>query len=222
MPWSPSVRVLPTLVAVTLALGAAAVGAAATAQASVAPVSVEVAFLPAHAQLLGTTPEDGSTEKAVSEVVLSFNEDVNPDFVKVVVKGPDGAEADGDPVVGDTDVTQALSADLPAGAHTVTYRVVSSDGHPVSGSFAFTTTSSPTPSETPTPSPTSSSESSVSATPSTSPTTEPSPSTTASPATDQAGDSSPSTAVWVIIGAVAFALLATVVAVAARRRDVAP
>ena len=58
-------------------------------------------------------------------------------------------------------MTQALAADLPAGEHTVTYRVVSTDGHPVSGTVTFTTTAAPasaspsaTATATPTPSPT--------------------------------------------------------------------
>ena len=40
-------------------------------------------------------------------------------------------------------MTQALAADLPAGEHIVTYRVVSTDGHPVSGTVTFTSTAAP-------------------------------------------------------------------------------
>ena len=121
------------------------------------------ALLPAHAQLLSTTPEDGASLESVDEVVLSFNEDIGAEFLQVRVEGPDGDETDGDPTADGRDVVQPLAADLPAGEHTVTYRVVSADGHPVSGSFSFTTTqepapASPSPSSTPaataTPSPT--------------------------------------------------------------------
>jgi cobalamin biosynthesis Mg chelatase CobN len=38
----------------------------------------------------------------------------------------------------DDTVTQPLADGLPAGAYTVEYRVTSGDGHPISGSFAFT------------------------------------------------------------------------------------
>ena len=59
------------------------------------------------------------------QVVLTFNEAVNPDFVAVRVAGPDGDEADGTPAVEGPTVTQPLTAPLAAGEHTVTYRVVS-------------------------------------------------------------------------------------------------
>ncbi|GAA4408197.1 hypothetical protein GCM10023168_25200 [Fodinibacter luteus] len=96
-----------------------------------------------HARLVGSAPADGSTVDTATQVALEFNEEVNPDFVAVRVAGPDGAEADGSPVVDGRTVTQALAAELPAGAHTVTYRVVSADGHPISGSLTFTTTAGP-------------------------------------------------------------------------------
>ena len=110
------------------------------------------AGLALHAQLLGSSPKDGSTVATAEQVVLTFNEDVDPTFVKVSVKGPDGSETAGKPTVADREVTQALAADLPAGEHVVTYRVVSTDGHPVSGSVTFTSTQAPA---SATPSPTS-------------------------------------------------------------------
>jgi methionine-rich copper-binding protein CopC len=111
------------------------------------------AALVTHAQLLATTPADGDTVETVAEVTLTFSEDVNEQFVQVRVDGPGGDEADGDPAVDGQDVTQALSPDLAAGEHRVTYRVVSVDGHPVSGTFSFTTTEGPGPAS-PTDSPT--------------------------------------------------------------------
>ena len=96
-----------------------------------------------HAQLLGSSPKDGSTVATAQQVVLTFNEDVDPTFVRVSVKGPEGSETEGKPTVSDREVTQALAADLPAGEHVVTYRVVSTDGHPVSGSVTFTSTQAP-------------------------------------------------------------------------------
>ena len=101
------------------------------------------AGLALHAQLLGSSPKDGSTVATAEQVVLTFNEDVDPTFVKVSVKGPDGSETAGKPTVADREVTQALAPDLPAGEHVVTYRVVSTDGHPVSGSVTFTSTQAP-------------------------------------------------------------------------------
>jgi methionine-rich copper-binding protein CopC len=143
---------------------------------AVAPAFVAApAGLALHAQLLGSTPKDGSTVSTAEQVTLTFNEDVDPTFVKVSVKGPDGSETEGKPTVSDRTVTQALAAGLPAGEHVVTYRVVSTDGHPVSGSVTFTSTQapasgSPSPTTTTTPSPSASSVTSPTPTVTTAPT----------------------------------------------------
>ena len=78
--------------------------------AFVAPAfaSGSAAALPMHARLSSSTPADGATVKTADQVVLTFNEDVNPDFVAVKVTGPDGPETDGDPSVDGRTVTQAL------------------------------------------------------------------------------------------------------------------
>lgn len=93
----------------------------------------------AHAQLLSSEPTSGASLPTTDEVSLTFNEDINPDFVQIVAEGPDGDVADRDPVVAGAVVTQPI---LPtaSGLHTLTYRVVSADGHPVSGSVTFTLT----------------------------------------------------------------------------------
>ena len=93
----------------------------------------------AHAQLLSSDPKTGASLPTADEVSLTFSEDINPDFVQIVAEGPDGDVADGDPLVAGAVVTQPI---LPTGSglHTVTYRVVSNDGHPVSGSVTFTLT----------------------------------------------------------------------------------
>jgi copper resistance protein C len=149
---------------------------------AVAPAFAAAPSLVLHSRLDSSSPKDGATVETATEVVLTFNEDVNPDFVAVKVSGPEGSETAGKPVVDGTAVTQALAADLPAGKHTVTYRVVSTDGHPVSGTATFTTTAAPasaspsaTATATPTPSPT------ASAVPS------PEPTVTADPASDSSG-----------------------------------
>ena len=113
--------------------------------AFVAPAfaSGSAAALPMHARLSSSSPADGATVKTADQVVLTFNEDVNPDFVAVKVTGPDGPETDGDPSADGRSVTQALAADLPAGEHEVTYRVVSADGHPIAGTLSFSTTAPP-------------------------------------------------------------------------------
>ena len=138
-------RRLSVVVVVVLVLALAAV---AVAPAFAAPVA---GGLPLHARLVSSTPADGSTVPTATEVTLEINEEVNPDFVTVQVAGPGGAEAEGDPDVDGRIVTQRLATDLPAGEHTVTYRVVSADGHPVSGTFGFTTSAPASASPSPTP-----------------------------------------------------------------------
>lgn len=103
-------------------------------------VTVVVAPAPAsaHAVLLGTTPADGSVVTAVTtEVTLTFNEAVRADFSTVAVTGPGGgAYSDGDLSVLDNVVRQPVHP-LRSGDYQVAWRVVSADGHPVSGTFAF-------------------------------------------------------------------------------------
>jgi len=161
--------------------------------------------LPLHARLLSSAPADGATLDTVDQVVLTFNEDANPDFVAVRVAGPAGGEAEGAPTVDGPTVTQPLSAPLEAGEHTVTYRVVSNDGHPISGTLTFTTTASavapsPTPSTAePTPSEASST---ASATPTPSESLTPAP----EPAVEEEG-TSPWVGVVIALGVAALAAI---------------
>ncbi|UUL77332.1 copper resistance protein CopC [Pseudarthrobacter sp. Fe7] len=47
-------------------------------------------------------------------------------------------QADGAVSIVDNHVTQAVKAGAPGGKYTVTWRVASSDGHPIEGTFTFT------------------------------------------------------------------------------------
>lgn len=93
----------------------------------------------AHDRLLGSEPADGATVEQVPEaVVLTFTADQLPVGAAVVVRDAAGTDhADGEPVVQGPTVTQPLAPDLPAGAYTVQWRSVSSDGHPIEGSLTF-------------------------------------------------------------------------------------
>jgi methionine-rich copper-binding protein CopC len=94
----------------------------------------------AHDYLVSSTPESGTTlSEPPQQVSLQFNTSIGQQFAQVAVVGPDGTTyQDGDPVVDGDSVTQAVSG-LPAGtAITVSYRVVSSDGHPIGGTVPFT------------------------------------------------------------------------------------
>ncbi len=104
-------------------------------------VSALVALAPgaaAHDELVSTTPADGASGAAPSQVVLRLVDTVLSVGSRVRVVGPDGGATDAAPDVTGSTVTQRLRPDLPPGRYQVDWRAVAGDGHPVTGSFAFT------------------------------------------------------------------------------------
>ncbi|HEY9411440.1 MAG TPA: copper resistance CopC family protein [Jiangellaceae bacterium] len=93
----------------------------------------------AHNTLISSSPEDGSTATTQPGVVeLTFDQPVQNRFAQVAVVDPDERTyQSGDPEIVGATVTQAVD-DLPDGEYTIAYRVVSADGHPVSGTVTFT------------------------------------------------------------------------------------
>ncbi|MEZ5110279.1 MAG: copper resistance protein CopC [Microbacteriaceae bacterium] len=94
----------------------------------------------AHDSLISSSPEEGQRlEAAPAEVSLRFTADVLPIGAAVIVS--DAADRDwvsGEVVlVGDT-VTAPLEAGMPDAGYELRWRVVSSDGHPISGLIPFT------------------------------------------------------------------------------------
>ena len=117
-------RALRTLAVTLLVLGLAPLGAG--------PAS-------AHASLMGSDPRDGATlDRLPSRISFTFSEDVvTPAYV--VVRTADGADVtSGKPVVEGATVSQELDGSAAAGEVTLAYRVVSVDGHPVTGELAVT------------------------------------------------------------------------------------
>ncbi|GGD08212.1 copper resistance CopC family protein [Nocardioides daphniae] len=110
----------------------AVVAAAATVLLGAAPAL-------AHAGLTGSSPEDGtSLTELPTEVVLTFSEEVRTPAT-VVVTGPDGAGLQsGEATVEGDEVRQPVERGRAAGEHTIAYRVISSDGHPITGQVRFT------------------------------------------------------------------------------------
>lgn len=95
----------------------------------------------AHVRLVSSTPRDGAAvSKAPDEVLLRFSEAVRaPAYV--VVSGPGGSRLDDGPAqVVDNTVTEQLAPITEPGEYSVAYRVVSVDGHPVTGELSFTLT----------------------------------------------------------------------------------
>lgn len=122
----------------------------------------------AHDQLVGTTPATGSNvDEAPTEVMMEFSNSLMELGTEIKVTDSSGENvATGEPQLRAREVTQALTPGLPDDEYTVTWRVVSSDSHPISGKFSFTVgnavaeapSAAPSASETPAPEPSSGSE----------------------------------------------------------------
>ena len=112
---------------------------AVTALAVLASLTLSAEPALAHASLKSSTPANGAkVSQAPREVVLRFTEAVNPASVAVAVRGSDGVTAmEGTPQVTEAVVVQPLRARLPAGHFSVTFQVVSVDGHRISGTVHF-------------------------------------------------------------------------------------
>ena len=107
----------------------------------------------AHALLEATSPASGAQlERAPKQVVFRFSEAVEAAFGAVRVYDGGGKRVD----IGSTKhpggranaVAVALRSGLGDGTYTATYRVISSDSHPVSGGVVFTVGRGGTPAET--------------------------------------------------------------------------
>jgi copper transport protein len=96
----------------------------------------------AHATLEGTTPARGAALKAEpKQVVFRFNEPVEGTFGAVRVYDAKGRRVDDHRVThpggAGEKIAVGLRSGLADGAFTATYRVVSADGHPISGGIVF-------------------------------------------------------------------------------------
>ncbi|WP_028938489.1 copper resistance CopC family protein [Pseudonocardia spinosispora] len=96
----------------------------------------------AHNVLVNSDPVNGSSVAAgPAKVTLKFDLPVQQSFSTVTVLGPDGLHYEGGPSQVDGNSVSAPVNPLgAAGKYTVGYRIVSDDGHPVSGSISFTLT----------------------------------------------------------------------------------
>lgn len=113
----------------------AAVRALVVPLAACAALLLLVAPARAHNVLTGSDPEDGATLAAMpSRVTFTFDQPVRPEFARIAVTGPDGARYDqGDVGVKGNTVFIGVRSPAPAGAYSIGYRIVSNDGHPVTG-----------------------------------------------------------------------------------------
>ncbi|HET6393332.1 MAG TPA: copper resistance CopC family protein [Blastococcus sp.] len=156
----------------------------------------------AHERLTASEPAADAVLPAVPpRVLLTFSGNVVDPAPTLELLDAAGAEVrGGEPVVEGATVALPLPDGLPNGSYTVQWRIVSSDGDPVSGDYAFTVAAPVTAAPPPSPS---ASSSETSAAPS---------STFAGPVgVVDGGD--PSVGPWLVAGAAAAALLVAVLVV---------
>lgn len=93
----------------------------------------------AHDELVGTDPAGGTTVDALPPSMdLTFSNVPSGIGAEIQVLDESGTDwADGAVEFVDRTVTQPLRAGGPAGEYTVNWRVVSSDSHPIEGTFTF-------------------------------------------------------------------------------------
>lgn len=97
----------------------------------------------AHDVLEGSDPADGSSvATAPSRVTLTFGDAPTPNTATITVVGPDGTThyESGAPTSDGETVSVGVAPLGAAGRYEIGYRVVSGDGHPVSGALSFTLT----------------------------------------------------------------------------------
>jgi copper resistance protein C len=93
----------------------------------------------AHTELDNAVPSAGTRlPTGPGNIQLSFTEPIDAGLATVVVRGPGGVNlAEGRARQNGPGLIQPMVAPAEAGRVRVSYRVVSLDGHPVSGSFTF-------------------------------------------------------------------------------------
>lgn len=98
----------------------------------------------AHAQVTSSVPAKNQTVSVLPSLVwIEFDGDLlsfgDKQIDRLTVTNAKNERVDiGGPIVGGARISTKLKAGLPSGKYLVSYRVVSGDGHPVSGSYSFT------------------------------------------------------------------------------------
>lgn len=100
----------------------------------------------AHDVVSSSDPADGATVSVPpTQVSVTFDQTPQAGLSTLTVVGPDGARREVGPSTTTGNIVTVPVGSLPAaGEYQIGYRIVSSDGHPTSGSLSFTlTTPSP-------------------------------------------------------------------------------
>lgn len=94
----------------------------------------------AHDVLISSDPADGATlDVAPAAVSFTFDAAVQNYDPVLLIYGPNGNTFGGTPTVTGSVISAPLHAG-PAGSYRAVYRIVSADGHPVTGQITFTLT----------------------------------------------------------------------------------
>ena len=102
-------------------------------------VIVSVGPAAAHDELVESSPSAGAVlASAPAEVRLTFSAEImDAGAIVAVTDDRDESWTIGEPQVVENLVTVGIPDVLPDGGYVVLWRVVSSDGHPISGTFSF-------------------------------------------------------------------------------------
>ena len=180
----------------------------------------------AHADLQVSTPEDGeSLEVAPEEIRLTFSEELFEELVEISILDAAGdlystIKVEQTPPPG-TDVIFPWPPQMPPGEYSIAYRVVSADGHPVTGTVSFSyAATAPEPSALE-PSSSDSTPSAQSSTPASSPTASAPFASPASESSTSSSTDSSSVTPFVVIGVVLLlgVIAASAIIVRARQRN---
>jgi methionine-rich copper-binding protein CopC len=172
----------------------------------------------AHDELIASDPvADTSLGALPAQLTLTFSNSIDATDGASEVQVTDAAGTtltSGAPAVTDNVLTQPLQG-AASGVVTVLWKVVSSDGHPISGQFAFTVTApvapTPTPTESASAAPTPTPDETVAATPTPTP---------GSDETASTGDALPWIIAAIVVLGVAAGVIYLLVSRSRRRRDV--
>lgn len=92
----------------------------------------------AHAELVSAEPAPGSSVETLTEIRLVFSEPVGADSrIELLQDFVTAAELQPVLDLNDATVLRAAVPPLPDGVYTVQWRITSSDGHPISGSYSL-------------------------------------------------------------------------------------
>ncbi len=103
-------------------------------------VTMQPSRASAHDGIRNSAPANGAVVgEPVGELRLEFAQAPDPRFLSVELSGPGGALVTlGPPVIAGAIVAIPVTGAVVAGKHTISWRVVGRDGHPVLGEIVFT------------------------------------------------------------------------------------